>query len=104
MTAHGFVWTNPCPNFSCDVFCCLTSSWCKTTLLEATTMKKLSKTRFLLDIAIAVALATSSSPMYGQGTSGRPTGLLRAKKPIPNHYIVVLKDPGANDPKPDIEA
>ena len=67
-------------------------------------MKRLRKPAFCWSIAIAVALATCSSPIYGQGTTGRPTGLLRAKKPIPNHYIVVLKDPGANDPKPDIEA
>lgn len=50
-----------------------------------------SKLFLSLTIAMMVALATPICLAYGQ-TAEEPTGLLHVQKPVPNQYIVVLKE------------
>ena len=66
-------------------------------------MRRFCTTRFLMSAATAFAIAASSGLTNGR-QAGAPTGLVRAKRPVPNHYIVVLKESGPSEPAPDIDA
>src|SRR5262245_48124263 len=50
-----------------------------------------NKTLSYFSFVIALIMAAPGL-VYGQSETA-PTGLLRAQKPVPNRYIVVLKDP-----------
>lgn len=60
-------------------------------------MQRNRKSSFLHALVIVSAMASPSGLIHGQ-TAASPSGLLHAQNPIPNQYIVVLKD---NDPLPN---
>src|SRR5512138_110487 len=57
---------------------------------------------FLLSTAAILVVATFPGPTYGQPAAS-PNGLLRVRRPIPNHYIVVLKESALNDRADNID-
>ncbi len=63
-------------------------------------MQRRNKPLFFLTIAVVFTMAIPSNLMYGQ-SGAHPTGLVHVKKPVPNQYIVVLKD---LEPRPNAAA
>ena len=67
-------------------------------------MTRSRKSSFFPALAMIFAMASTSGLMHGQATAS-PSGLLRAKNPVPGQYIVVLKDPETPaQARPDVAA
>ena len=64
-------------------------------------MSRIQKTLAFLTIAI-VCITIPSGLIYAQAAEG-PSGLLHSKKPVPNKYIVVLKEPAQDNEAPGLD-